>query len=339
MQSTAMTVVMGISFAILFLVPSLILWTAALRNWTSGNALKASESRPVPWGVVDLAIAMGIWLMGAVVGAFLTRLVAQIPSGTRIESLDPSEEIAFLGINGLATLGVCVLIAAILFVRHQATFADLGWNFRFFATDLVLGLKAFVMLAPVVYGIQMVLTRLVVESKHPLIEMLKKDSDAGIFLVAGFAAVIVAPIAEEFLFRVLLQGWLERLFSGRESNETLVFGGYQQPPAPSVEILPPNVAQPDDKLDPANPYRSPSEVKDVPVAESAGNVRRQLIPILVSSFFFALSHWSHGPDPIPLFVFAMGLGYLYQRTHRIVPCIFLHLLLNACSLAALWMTL
>jgi membrane protease YdiL (CAAX protease family) len=40
------------------------------------------------------------------------------------------------------------------------------------------------------------------------------------------------------------------------------------------------------------------------------------------------------PDPIPLFVLALGLGYLYRQTHRILPCIVVHLLLNACSLTA-----
>jgi membrane protease YdiL (CAAX protease family) len=46
-------------------------------------------------------------------------------------------------------------------------------------------------------------------------------------------------------------------------------------------------------------------------------------------------HASHGPDPVPLFVLALGLGYLYQRTHRLLPCVVVHLLLNLCSLGAL----
>jgi membrane protease YdiL (CAAX protease family) len=52
---------------------------------------------------------------------------------------------------------------------------------------------------------------------------------------------------------------------------------------------------------------------------------------------FAGAHWSHGPDPIPLFFFALVLGYLYQRTRRILPCVVVHFLLNSCSLAALWL--
>jgi membrane protease YdiL (CAAX protease family) len=47
----------------------------------------------------------------------------------------------------------------------------------------------------------------------------------------------------------------------------------------------------------------------------------------------------HGPDPIPLFVLALILGYMYQRTHRIVPSIVTHLLFNLTSLVMLWMVI
>jgi membrane protease YdiL (CAAX protease family) len=39
------------------------------------------------------------------------------------------------------------------------------------------------------------------------------------------------------------------------------------------------------------------------------------------------------PDPIPLFFFAVALGFLYFRTHRIVPLIILHAIFNGASLA------
>jgi membrane protease YdiL (CAAX protease family) len=50
-------------------------------------------------------------------------------------------------------------------------------------------------------------------------------------------------------------------------------------------------------------------------------------------------HAAHGPDPIPLFVLALGLGYLYRQTHRILPCIVVHFLLNLLTMAALAMEL
>jgi membrane protease YdiL (CAAX protease family) len=59
-------------------------------------------------------------------------------------------------------------------------------------------------------------------------------------------------------------------------------------------------------------------------------------PILLSSALFALMHWGQGLAPIPLFFFAVVLGYVYQRTHRLWPSLVAHALLNAGSLALLW---
>jgi membrane protease YdiL (CAAX protease family) len=67
--------------------------------------------------------------------------------------------------------------------------------------------------------------------------------------------------------------------------------------------------------------------------------RVMLVPMLVSSTIFALAHYGHGPDPIPLFLLAMILGYLYQRTHRIWPSMVLHFTVNFVSMAMLAATL
>jgi membrane protease YdiL (CAAX protease family) len=50
-----------------------------------------------------------------------------------------------------------------------------------------------------------------------------------------------------------------------------------------------------------------------------------------------MMHIGTGLDPIPLFVLGLALGYLYQRTHRILPCIVLHALFNGFSLGILWL--
>jgi membrane protease YdiL (CAAX protease family) len=51
---------------------------------------------------------------------------------------------------------------------------------------------------------------------------------------------------------------------------------------------------------------------------------------------FAVAHIGQGVAPFSLFPLALVLGYLYQRTHRIVPSIVCHALFNATSLLALW---
>ena len=44
---------------------------------------------------------------------------------------------------------------------------------------------------------------------NPLLVVLGKRHQPGILLVCGFVALVAAPVAEEFFFRLLLQGWLE----------------------------------------------------------------------------------------------------------------------------------
>jgi membrane protease YdiL (CAAX protease family) len=60
-------------------------------------------------------------------------------------------------------------------------------------------------------------------------------------------------------------------------------------------------------------------------------------PIVGSSILFAISHWGYNLDPIPLFALALGLGYLYQRTGRIYPCIVVHALVNLMAVIQMWL--
>lgn len=62
--------------------------------------------------------------------------------------------------------------------------------------------------------------------------------------------------------------------------------------------------------------------------------RRACWPIAVSSVVFALAHLGQGWAPVPLFIVAVVLGYLYRQTHRIAPIIAMHMAFNALSLTA-----
>lgn len=58
-------------------------------------------------------------------------------------------------------------------------------------------------------------------------------------------------------------------------------------------------------------------------------------PLFVVSGLFALTHYSHGPAPVPLFFLSLAMGYLYRQTHRLAPPLALHVCFNATSLIAL----
>ena len=116
----------------------------------------------------------------------------------------------------------------------------------------------------------------------------------------------MAPFVEELLFRVALQGWLERVQMLAQSDTI-------EPPAATPE--------------------GAAMVEQQPTSSD----RLMPWPIVISSLTFALAHLGNGPDPIPLFFLALALGYLYQRTHRLWPSLVVHATLNSCSLLMLWL--
>ena len=104
-------------------------------------------------------------------------------------------------------------------------------------SDIRLGVVAFLALAPPVYALQICLVQRF-ESKHPLIELIRQNPQPQLIAVCIASAVLVAPVIEEYLFRGLLQGWLERLADGRDNSLDVVLGGpARQPTSASTEVL------------------------------------------------------------------------------------------------------
>lgn len=58
-------------------------------------------------------------------------------------------------------------------------------------------------------------------------------------------------------------------------------------------------------------------------------------PVVLTSAGFAMLHLGHGAAPVALFFFSMVLGWLFQRYHRLLPCIALHAALNGTSMLML----
>jgi membrane protease YdiL (CAAX protease family) len=134
-------------------------------------------------------------------------------------------------------------------------------------------------------------------------------------VLATIMAVVVAPIGEEITFRLLLQGWLEKWEDRR-------LGWRNAPVAESPA---------EDTVEAAEAIEPPA-----PPRRGVGGLPYGWTPIILSSLLFAAAHFGYGPEPIPLFVLALILGYCYQRTHRILPCIIAHSLFNLISMIVLW---
>lgn len=274
----------------------------------------------------------------------------------RLVELNPLQ----MFVASLASLVACLIsIGWVLFRTDADRGSDLGLTLARAQSDIKLGLVAFVMLAPVVYAIQFVLV-LWFPSRHPLTTMFLRNPSWSVFLLAGFAAVLVAPLVEEFLFRVLLQGWLEKV--GRQLLPNAVRASGSTPSSPvarhqaslearrgmdreklerpseSLAVIS-NTGPLADRIEPPPGSSLPDSDDPILVTTQTQAHPPPRWPLIATSLLFAGLHGTHGPDPIPLFVFSIGLGYLYERTHRILPSLILHATLNSTSVAVLGIAL
>jgi len=171
-------------------------------------------------------------------------------------------------------------------------------------SDVRLGLIASLFILPPILVLAQLLDWYVQEYEHPVLDAVKQQPTLAVFLSMTFSAAVVAPIFEEFLFRGLLQGSIQKL-TRRLALERQAIEQEQDRPTISETI-------------------SPAEVASWPWNA-----------VLVSSATFAIMHLGNGAAPIALFFFAVALGYLYRQTGRLWPCITVHVALNLFSMVIL----
>jgi len=204
------------------------------------------------------------------------------------------------------------------------------------------------------------------ERGHSLEPLLALGNPLWMILLAVLMAVIVAPLVEEFLFRVVLQGWLESVetFWRRRARHlrvlmrgsaavvlsSLLFASVHfrpgREPAP-VEETATNTA-----LFAAGSLLSMilivcflrmrgatwADLGIVP-RKWLADVKLGLLAFLAVTppvmllFGFCKSVFPKNltPDPVPLFFLALALGVLCYRNRRIAPAIVLHAAINSVS--------
>ena len=327
---------------------SLAIWIMVFRRlWRRQPILPMRPRRTVPWRLVHVVLIFLIYFgLGF---AAVTWVAAQ--AGVTIGQVlkDPRWMPVLFGAAAAAKVLTLASGAALLYLTAGAKGDDLGCGMKNLGGQFLLGLAAFVAITPPVLAIQ-VLTSMLVPYKHPLIESLKEDASLGNMILMTVLVVVVAPLVEEFLFRLVLQGWLQRFeWFTRGGPWLAAASAAADEPIETATLVDKKAAVVDGSSSQENPYASPAALAaEQPTGEPACDpnnvpVRPVLpllgvVPICISSLVFALMHYGHGLAPIPLFVLALGLGYLYQRTGRLLPCILIHMLFNGTAMALLWLT-
>jgi membrane protease YdiL (CAAX protease family) len=216
MQNTATAV--GQTLAVALLLGSGLVWLAVLRRLVSRQAPITFEPRSeVPWSGRDLLVL--------IVGYF----VCEVAAATVLQQWMPASAAAptptTLIAQSAARVAWLVLAPWYLFARSGATLDDLGWNAREFWRDARLGVCVFLAASVPVFAVQGFFVHVMeMPSKHPALVLIEEQRDYLYLAAITLVVAGVAPLFEELVFRILLQGWLEahqaRLRAGRESAGT-----------------------------------------------------------------------------------------------------------------------
>lgn len=155
-----------------------------------------THREPVPWGGIDVAILVYLWLCCQM----LSSAVAAKPMTVGDQLVGGAVAMASATSLGLAYL-----------LRRGASWQALGLSFGDLLAHVRLGAFACALAIVPLLGCAGLLDRLV-PYRHPIIDFLLEHRSPLAILAVALAAVVVAPVAEEFFFRRVLQGWLEKVW-------------------------------------------------------------------------------------------------------------------------------
>ena len=192
----------GILGGILFGVMGMA--SASIGAVVIGRVLRGADAvdvRPHPavsWNGSDL---LSVFLIGIICQAVASAAVPR-PAGV-------FDQIAT---HAVAMSSATCLGAAYLLLRGAAP-ESLGFGIGSWRRDLGLALTTLVLILAPLLATAGLLDRLV-PYEHPVIDFLHAHDGLQAILLVSLSAVVVAPVAEEFFFRRVLQGWLERELGG-----------------------------------------------------------------------------------------------------------------------------
>ncbi|HLJ11253.1 MAG TPA: CPBP family intramembrane glutamic endopeptidase [Planctomycetaceae bacterium] len=186
----------------LLLAGSFLIWLWVISHWARGRAsLPLAEQGPVPWPALAV---FATFLVAYFLPEFVTHFAA--------ESIGPIKSITAVKWNVAASCLQVAVVVGLLAIAGPLRAADFGFSTREWRRDVLSGAGGFLASIAPVFLTMMAVHKLGWrgrEDEHLLLKLL--DADHGVTVVAWVAlsAVVVAPIAEELIYRVLLQGWTQ----------------------------------------------------------------------------------------------------------------------------------
>ena len=321
--------------------------------------------RFVPWGAGSVLAAVAVYFVAQVlVVSGYAGIALPRPKGPDV-ARPPFSPFEMMGLSAAYNLATLALVPLTLALTARARLRDFGLSAVRLRERVALGLFAYPILAPLVFGTMLVAVRIWKREPHPLERAIRDQMSPSMAIILVLASVVLAPMAEELMFRGVLLGWLTRLAlkprkpAGRDplgeaSSEAEGYGSpgedtpiqvedVEAPSRLSTEIVPSFIDHPSD-----NPYAAPSasislisppaDVEILP-DDPSGRVFALLMSNVAVSILFAAMHAPVWPTPVPIFFLSLGLGLLYQRTGGLIAPIALHMTFNGVSTLLMFLSL
>ncbi|MFK7817467.1 MAG: lysostaphin resistance A-like protein [Planctomycetaceae bacterium] len=208
---------MEVKILSLFVILSSLVWTwVALRKMRSKPVVvEAGAVETVPLVAIAFAVLWLIVSLGTQVVSLASQLsppdevdVATKEAGPRVD-VDTVRKSVMQ--SGFLAFGLAAVYSLGVKTSDEAKAA--GKKHLPAMRAISLGLAGFVASIGPVLVVQFGLSQLVEmpESSHALLELVGKKKSPDVVLWVGAAAVVAAPLLEELIYRVVLQGWLRSL--------------------------------------------------------------------------------------------------------------------------------
>jgi len=198
LKSIGNSVLSGL-FAVSFAVWMHIIWNACRRR----APLARVPREPVSWHALAV---FATFLIALTVPHSLFRLQAPVDR-TALQTVQ--RHMLTMALQGLAVAGVLRIAGPL---RRE----DFGWNPATWRGDLAVGVAAFFASLIPVLLVNLGVERLGLRGegvKHEFLKILDADSGRMIVIWIALSVVVLAPLAEELTYRVLLQGWCQSQIS------------------------------------------------------------------------------------------------------------------------------
>ena len=161
---------------------------------------RAGGDTPPPWSAADVVTLILLHLACQVVAAGVL-LPKPLPEGVVVW-----QQLA----AGIAASLMTLAIALPLMVVRSRDWRALQLTSRRPLGDVAAGLLMLLAITPPLLFLAGMLNR-IVPYHHPILDFLASEQGPWALTLTATSAVLVAPLAEEFFFRGVLQGWLERV--------------------------------------------------------------------------------------------------------------------------------